>query len=72
MSRESGEGRIVDDESLGDPRFIDAAWEAYSGFRAAGNDEAASRVAQELGESWDQGHDIFASDKAPLRWEDEV
>ena len=51
--------RLVDDESLDDPRFIRGAWGVFDEFAQTGNDEAALRVAEELARSWDRGNNIF-------------
>lgn len=51
--------RLVDDESLGDPRFIQAGWETMEHFIREGNEEAMGRMAEEMNRSWKQGHNIF-------------
>lgn len=51
--------RLVDDESLGDSRFIQAGWETMEHFIREDNEEALGRMAEEMNRSWQQGHNIF-------------
>src|SRR5262245_35296955 len=59
------DGRLVDDESLGDPRFIRSAWDVMRQQMEEGNTENVERVQRELGRSMEQGNDILWAEARP-------